>query len=144
MKIRGAFQSVAAVVGVSLVMGLVGCAPEVRAPTNRPALNANEVELLNRVPRQFENHGLVLSAEIDAVPDGWKADAIVEQLKAAAGAKGANAILIRPIDGSREFSTTDMRYVYVGGFYQGNFYNFPVTRDRPRKMGAIAIFVLQR
>lgn len=144
MKIRAAFQSVAAVVGVSLVMGLSGCAPEVRAPTNRPALNANQVELLNSVPRQFENHGLVLSAEIDAVPDGWKADAIVEQLKAAAGAKGANAILIRPIDGSREFGTTDMRYVYVGGFYGGNFYNFPVTRDRPRKMGAIAIFVLQR
>lgn len=128
----------------AMVVGGVGCGPQVEPATVRSPLAASEVTLFNKPPKEFENHGIVMSEPIESIPDGWKADEVVAQLKAAAGAKGANGILITPIDKWKEYETSDKRYVYVGAFYEGQFFAFPMTTEKPRRMGAIAIYVIEK
>lgn len=136
---------VGSVVLPAVLLGwMAGCAPKVETATVRSPLAASEVTLFSKPPKEFENHGIVMSEPIESIPDGWKADAVVAELKAAAGAKGANGILITPMDKWKEYETSDKRYVYVGAFYEGQFFAFPMTTEKPRRMGAIAIYVIEK
>ena len=128
--------------GVVLSAGLLGCTPKAVPPTTqRAAITPAEVQLLTRPPLRSEDLGFIFSDEIASIPDGWTADPFIVQLKTQAAALGANTILIAPLDFWSEFKSRDDRYVYVGGFYNGKFFTFPVTSAKPRKMIARAIFV---
>jgi hypothetical protein len=132
----------AILVGVAGVMSVAGgCSPEVLAPKTHPALEAAKVEIIQSAPSKFEDHGLVFSSAINKKQQDFQADAYVDELKAAAGAKGANAILIEPNDKWNERKVRDERYLYIGGFYGKKFYNLPVTTEEPARLVARAIWV---
>lgn len=126
---------------------LTACAPKAVPPTQRPAFDAAKVQIMDKAPSEFEDHGPVLSEPIVNPPKDFDATKYVEQLKAAAAAKGANAILIAPADVWKEYGPRDGRYIYVGAFYKGQFYNFPVTTEatkQPKRLAAHAIYDLTK
>ena len=128
---------------LSLALAAIGCGPEMIPATPRPALGVEAVELYTKAPKKFEDHGIILTPAVDGI-NNFKADAYVDQLKTMAAAKGANGLLIAPVDEWKEYKGRDARYAYVGGYYKGVFYNFPYTTDKPASVGARAIFVIEK
>ncbi len=127
----------------ALLAVAAGCSPDMVPATARPALSANAVEIFVKAPKKFEDHGFVF-VEVAPSTNDFQADVYVDQLKETAASKGADGLLIAPIDEWKESKGHDSRYVYVGGFYKGKFYNFPVTTEKPRRMVGRAIYVIDR
>jgi hypothetical protein len=115
---------------------VAGCSsgPKVRPAESHPPLAKEKVKIFQKEPLDYEVLGTITQP---VAPDAkWdekgEATAGFERLMAAAGAMGANGILLKADPG-----TTDLT---VGAGYNGQFYHVPMQTN-PRQAVVKAIYV---
>jgi hypothetical protein len=123
---------------VLLAILLGGCGPEVVTPTGpRPPTSPSAVTIYDKEPKKYEQLGMV------EVPVGgivqWNANGDgtpgYEKLLAAAAARGANGILLKP-------TAPDQMLVLAG--YRGTYHPVPVRPGNPNAAVVQAIYMLER
>jgi len=123
---------------IFLTVLLGGCGPQVVESTGpRPPTTPSAVTIYDKEPKKYEKLGIV------EVPVGgivqWNANGDgtpgYEKLLAAAAAKGANGILLKP-------TSPDQMVVLAG--YRGTYHPVPVRPGSPNAAVVQAIYVLER